>query len=87
MELKHVELNTDDMTLEEANELIQTLRRVRERKSQLQSRVDSLYAMCTNMKSDGMSFVSRYTGEVLNPDDWALYDNEARAFYPGKGEE
>ena len=87
MELKHVELNTDDMTFDEVNDLIQTLRRVRERKSQLQSRVNSLYAMCTNMKSDGMSFVSRYTGEVLNPDDWALYDNEARAFYPGKGEE
>lgn len=87
MELKHVELNTDDMTFDEVNDLIQTLRRVRERKSQLQSRVNSLYAMCANMKSDGMSFVSRYTGEVLNPDDWALYDNEARAFYPGKGEE
>ena len=87
MELKHVELNTDDMTFDEVNELVQTLRRIRERKSQLQSRVNSLYAMCTNMKSDGMSFVSRYTGEVLNPDDWALYDNEARAFYPGKGEE
>ena len=87
MELKHVELNTDDMTFDEVNELIQTLRRVRERKSQLQSRVNNLYAMCTNMKSDGMSFVSRYTGEVFNPDDWALYDEEARVFYPGKGEE
>ncbi len=87
MELKHIELNTDDMTFDEVNDLIQTLRRVRERKSQLQSRVNSLYAMCANLTSDGMSFVSRYTGEVLNPDDWALYDNEARAFYPGKGEE
>lgn len=87
MELKHIELNTDDMTFDEVNDLIQTLRRVRERKSQLQSRVHSLHEMCTNMKFDGMSFVSRYTGEVLNPDDWALYDDEARAFYPGKGEE
>ena len=87
MELKHVKLDTENMTYEEVNALIQELRKVRERKGEMRSRIQNFHAMIRNMKDDNLTFVSKYTGEVLNPDDWALYDNETRAFYPGKREE
>ena len=81
MELKHVTLDTEKMTYREVDELIQELREVRVRKKELHGRFDHLRCMVSNMKDEEMSWVNKYTGEVLNPDDWTLYDERTRTFY------
>ena len=82
MELKHVTLDTDSMTYSEVNDLIQELRAVRERKGKLRSHIKSFNALMGNTRDDNASFVNRYTGEVLNPEDWELYDEQTRSCYP-----
>jgi hypothetical protein len=82
MNLKHVSLDTDDMSFEEVDALIQELRKVRERKGELRSRLNMFRSMITNMRNEeGMTLVSNTTGEVLNPDDWELYDETTHTFY------
>ena len=81
MEMKHVVLDTDSMTYEEVNALIQELRAVRIRKKELHERVLTMRAMISNMRDSEMAWVNKYTGEVFNPEDWQLYDETTRAFY------
>ena len=81
MELKHVTLDTEKITYREVDELIQELRKIRARKKELHERFDHLRYMVSNMKDEEMSWVNKYTGEVLNPDDWELYDERTHTFY------
>ena len=81
MEMKHMELNTDGMTCAEVDSLIQKLRAVRTRKQELHNRISNMQAMVSNMKEAQMAWVNRYTGEVFDPEDWALYDETTRSFY------
>ena len=81
MEMKHVTLDTEKMTYQEVNELLQELRAIRTRKHELHERFSLLYTMVSNMKDEEMSYVSRYTGEIFNPNDWILYDERNHEFY------
>lgn len=77
-----IRVDTNEMTYEEVDSLVQKLRAVRARKAELRSRMNEFRAMITNMRNEeNMTFVSKYTGEVLNPDEWELYDERAHAFY------
>lgn len=87
MKMKHVVLDTDHMSYEEVDKLVQELRKVRERKGEMRARMQNFHAMIRNMKDDNLTFISKYTGEVLNPDDWTVYDEITRSFYPEKEEE
>ena len=74
MMIKNVIVDTTDMSFEEVDALIQNLRAIRTRKGELKSRA--------NMRNEeGMTFVSKTTGEVLDPDDWELYDETTHSFY------
>lgn len=82
MKIKNVVIDTTEMSFEDVDNLIQSLRKVRERKGELRSRLSNFHAMISNMRNnDGMTFVSKHTGEVLNPDDWELYDEVTHSFY------
>ena len=81
MKLGHIELNTDDMTYDEVNDLVQELRAIRTRKAELHGRVNTLQSMAFNMREEQMAWVNKHTGEVFNPDDWVLYDETTRTFY------
>ena len=82
MMLKNVIVDTTDMSFEEVDALIQNLRAIRARKGELKSRMDGFRSMIANMRNDeGMSLVSKTTGEVLDPDDWSLYDETTHSFY------
>ena len=87
MELKHIELNTDDMTYAEVNALVQELRAIRTRKAELHDRVNTLRCMASNMKEAQMTWVNKYTGEVFDPEDWTLYDETTRTFYHEEAEQ
>ena len=82
MMIKNVTIDTTDMSFEEVDALIQDLRAIRARKGELKSRMDGFRAMVANMRNEeGMTFVSKTTGEVLDPDDWELYDETTHSFY------
>lgn len=87
MELKHVTLDTDNMTYGEVNELVQDLRAIRTRKYDLHTRIRDLKATFANMRDEGMVLVSKCTGEVFNLADWTLYDERNRSFYPEEKED
>ena len=82
MILKNVIVDTTKMSYEEVDALIQNLRAIRARKGELKSRMDGFRAMIANMRNEeSMTLVSKHTGEVLNPDDWELYDETTHTFY------
>jgi hypothetical protein len=69
------------MTYTELTDLIMELRDVRARKKELHEKFNRLRNLISNMKADEMVWVNKYTGEVLNPDDWTLYDERTGTFY------
>ena len=82
MMIKNVIVDTTEMSYEEVDALIQNLREIRARKGELKSRMNGFRAMIANMRNEeGMSLVSKTTGEVLNPEDWELYDEVTHSFY------
>ena len=82
MMIKNVVIDTTEMSYEDVDNLIQSLRKIRERKTALRNNLKNFRTMITNMRNnEGMTFVSKHTGEVLNPDDWELYDEMSHAFY------
>ena len=82
MMIKNVVIDTTEMSYEDVDNLVQSLRKVRERKTALRNNLRNFRTMITNMRNnEGMTFVSKHTGEVLNPDDWELYDEMSHAFY------
>ena len=82
MMIKNVIIDTTEMSYEDVDNLVQSLRKVRERKTALRNNLRNFRTMITNMRNnEGMTFVSKHTGEVLNPDDWELYDEMSHAFY------
>ncbi len=82
MMLKNVIVDTTEMSYEEVDALIQNLRMIRERKATLRNRLANFRSMISNMRNDeGMTLVSKHTGEVLNPNDWELYDETTHTFY------
>lgn len=82
MMIKNVIIDTTEMSYQDVDNLIQSLRKIRERKAALRNNLGTFRTMITNMRNnEGMTFVSKHTGEVLNPDDWELYDEMSHAFY------
>ena len=82
MKVANVVIDTNDMSFRDVDNLIKQLRIVRERKGELRSRLNMFRSTITNMrKEEGMTLVSKTTGEVLNPDEWELYDEMAHSFY------
>ena len=97
MKIKNVVIDTTEMSYEDVDNLVQKLRKVRDRKAELRNRLEHFRAMITNMRdnegmalvsnNEGMTFVSKCTGEVLNPNDWELFDEITHSFYHEKGDE
>ena len=76
MRIGGVVFNTDDMTLKDVDILIKELRAVRARKATANDCKTMLRNTVSFAKNEGMTLCSRTTGEVLNPDDWVVYDEQ-----------
>lgn len=87
MKMRNLIMDTSDLTLEEVDVLIQQLRKARERKGEARSRHQNLCAMIEHMKEDNLVFCSKHTGEILNPNDWVVYDNLNHSTYPERSDE
>ena len=78
-------VDTAEMSYEEVNALVQDLRAIRARKGELKRMIENFRALVSN--SDNMVLVNKHTGEVLNPNEWELFDELTHSFYHEKGDE
>lgn len=76
MRIGGVVFDTDNMTLKDVDILIKELRAVRNRKAKAHDCRTMLRNAVSFAKEEGMTLCSRMTGEVLNPDDWCVYDEQ-----------
>ena len=76
MRIGGVVFDTDNMTLKDVDILIKELRAVRARKATARDCKTRLRNAVSFAKEEGMTLCSRMTGEVLNPDDWYVYDEQ-----------
>ena len=87
MKMRNLIMDTSDLSCEELNTLIRQLKEARERKSDARMYHQNFSAMIENMREKNFVFCSKYTGEILNPKDWEVYDNLTHAVYPEKEHE
>lgn len=77
-------IDEQTMSYEDVITAIDQLKKIRSRMSEARSRKQNLRSMMENMKDEGMTLCSIHTGEVFNPDDWLVYDEQNGATYEGK---
>ena len=87
MKMRNLVMDTSDLSFEELDALIRQLKKARERKSEARARYQNFSEMIQHMKEDNLVFCSRHTGEILNPNDWVVYDNLTNTTYPERSEE
>ena len=77
-----VKVDTTEMTYMEVDALVEELEKIRARKGELSSHLNTFRNLIFKMRNKkSMTLVSKTTGEVLNPDDLALYDETTHSFY------
>ena len=82
MKMRNMIMDTSDLSFEELDTLIHQLKKARERKGEARARYRNFSEMIGNMKEDNLVFCSKHTGEILNPNDWVVYDNLNHSTYP-----
>ena len=87
MKMRNLVMDTSDLSLEELDGLIRELKKARERKGEARAFHQNFSARIENMKEENFVFCNKYTGEVLNPNDWVVYDNLNHSAYPDAKEE
>ena len=86
MKMRNLVMDTSDLSFEELDTLIRQLKKARERKGEARAQYQNFCAMIENMKEDNLVFCSKHTGEILNPNDWVVYDNLTHTTYPERNE-
>ena len=74
MRIGKVILDTDNMTYEEVDQLVQELREIRKRKGEARECKTRMKNMVEVSFDNGFRYVNRYTGELFNADEWFVYD-------------
>lgn len=74
MRIGKVILDTDNMTYEEVDQLVQELREIRKRKGEARECKTRMKNMVEVSFDHGFRYVNRYTGELFNADEWFVYD-------------
>ena len=87
MKMRNLVMDTSDLSIEELDTLIRQLKNARERKGEARAQYQRFSAMIENMKEENFVFCSKHTGEILNPNDWIVYDSLNHSAYPETKEE
>ncbi len=82
MKVRNLIMDTSDLSIEEMDTLIKELKRACARKVKAQERHEDLCSLVGTMREENMVFCSKHTGEILNPNDWVVYDNLTHEGYP-----
>lgn len=81
MPMSKIVVDPDTITINELEDVIKHLRDLRSRKTALRNHYDAFVALLSNTREDHMSFYSKETGEILNIEDWGLYDELNHCMY------
>ena len=84
MKMRNLIMDTSDLSFEELDALIRQLKEARARKGEARTYHQNFSAMIENMREKNLVFCSKHTGEILNPNDWEVYDSLTHATYPEK---
>ncbi len=76
MRIGRTVLDIENLSAEDLTEVIKEAKRLRTRKYEAEALKQSLESLCANAKENHQSICSKYTGEVFNPQDWVIFDDE-----------
>ena len=74
MRIGKVIIDTDNMTYEEVDIILQELREIRKRKGEAKTCKTRMRNMVEEAFDCGFRYINRYTGEIFNANDWWVYD-------------
>ena len=74
MRIGKVIIDTDNMTYEEVDVILQELREIRKRKGEAKECKTRMRNMVEASLDQGFRYINRYTGELFNADEWFVYD-------------
>lgn len=76
-------LDLENLTEDDLTEVIKEAKRLRSRKADSRNLHKGLVAILEDAKELNFAICSKYTGEVLEADDWVIYDNELQCLHEG----
>ena len=74
-------IDTDNMTTEDVDVLIKELKKIRARKSYIDSLMSRMNSLLTDAKEHGFTFTDKDFGQVIRMDDLTLYDEGKEYHY------
>lgn len=77
-------IDLESLTVEDLDQVIKEAKRLRIRKVDAKNFHRGIVSILTNAKEANMDICNKYTGEVLNADDWVVYDNELQCLHEGE---
>lgn len=77
MRIGRMMVDTDEMTIDELTILINDLRRIRKRKQQVADFINRMDATIREAKEEGLVFLDKDYGNVLEEGDYVLFDERA----------
>ena len=82
MQIGDTSINENELSIEEMTTVIDTLTHYRARKYKMASKYNKLENLVKGAREENLVFCSKHTGEIFNPSDWVVFDNETWATYP-----
>lgn len=77
MRIGRMMVDTDEMTIDELTILINDLRKIRARKQQIADFINRMDATIREAKEEGLVFLDKDYGNVLEEGDYVLFDERA----------
>lgn len=77
MRIGRMMVDTDEMTIDELTILINDLRKIRKRKQQVADFINRMDATIREAKAEGLVFLDKDYGNVLEEGDYVLFDERA----------
>jgi len=74
MRIGNVILDTDNMSYEDVDQLVQELREIRKRKGEARDCKFRMKNAVEESQEHGFRYINRYTGEIFDEKDWFVYD-------------
>ena len=76
MRIGRIIIDTDNMSIEEINNIISELRAIRARKLKAEELKDHMIALIAEAKENGFAFIDKDFGQVWTGNDVELYDEQ-----------
>lgn len=81
MRIGPIVIDTDNMTIEEMENMFREVSRILDRKKGARHCKEGLKDAVAEAKKHQYAFCNRYTGEVFNPNDWDVYDEKMECIH------